>query len=242
MKLYNELADWFHLLTHPRDYAEEAATYLRLFREACPEACTLLELGAGGGNNASYLKHHYACTLTDVSARMLDQSRAINPECEHVVGDMRELRLGRAFDLVFVHDAIEYMVTADDRARAVATAWAHTRPGGVALFLPDGTAETFRESVDDGGEDGPDGRALRYLEWAFDPDPADDTYEVHFACLVREHGVVRMVHDRHVHPLVPRQAWVDVLTGAGFEVTLPPTDPSVHGTQVAFVARRPASA
>ena len=31
-------------------------------------------------------------------------SRSINPECEHVQGDMRTLRLGREFDAVFVHD------------------------------------------------------------------------------------------------------------------------------------------
>ena len=30
MKIYNELADWFHLLTAPEDYAEEAAVYLEL--------------------------------------------------------------------------------------------------------------------------------------------------------------------------------------------------------------------
>ena len=29
MQIYNEYADWFHMLTHPRDYAEEAADYVR---------------------------------------------------------------------------------------------------------------------------------------------------------------------------------------------------------------------
>jgi hypothetical protein len=27
VKIYNELADWFHLLTHPGDYAGEATDY-----------------------------------------------------------------------------------------------------------------------------------------------------------------------------------------------------------------------
>ncbi len=238
MKLYTEFADWFHLLTHPRDYADEAATYVRLLHEACPEARTLLELGAGGGNNALYLKCHFACTLTDMSARMLDLSRSINPECAHLEADMRDLRLDRQFDVVFVHDAIEYMLTPDDRVRAIETIWTHTRPGGVALILPDGTAETFTESVDDGGHDGPDGRSLRYLEWTFDPDPADDTYDVHFACLLRERGQVRVVHDRHVHPLVPRQEWMELLTGIGFEVSTPKLDPGIHGSQVAFLLRK----
>ncbi len=33
-RLYTEFADWFHLLTAPADYAEEAAFFLRLFTQA----------------------------------------------------------------------------------------------------------------------------------------------------------------------------------------------------------------
>ena len=45
---------------------------------------------------------------------MLALSRALNPECEHLAGDMRTLRLGRVFDAVFVHDAVCYMTTRAD--------------------------------------------------------------------------------------------------------------------------------
>lgn len=240
MKIYNEFADWFHLLTAPKDYAAEAADYQSLIEGACPNARTLLELGAGGGNNASYLKHRFDCTLTDLSPRMLEVSRSLNPECEHLAGDMRTVRLEREFDAVFVHDAVEYMTTADDLAQVASTAYVHIRPGGVALFVPDGTAETFAERVDDGGEDGPDGRAMRYLEWAFDPDPTDGVYEVHFACLVREGRTIRVIHDHHVHGLFSRQLWLDVLAGAGFEVIVPSLDVTTHLTQVAFLAKKPA--
>ena len=183
MKIYNEYADWFHLLTHPSEYSGEAADYVSLIRAALPDARTLLELGAGGGNNALHMKRHFTSTLTDLSPRMLDLSRTTNPECEHIQGDMRELRLGRLFDAVFVHDAVEYMTTLDDLSRAVRTAFVHTRPGGVALFVPDGTKETFAAYTDHGGHDGADGRAMRYLEWTIDTDPADSFYEVHFAGL-----------------------------------------------------------
>ena len=100
MRLYSEFADWFHLLTAPADYAEEAAHYRAALLAACEgPAETLLELGSGGGNNASHLKHRFACTLTDLSPRMLAISAALNLE-----GDMRSLRLERTFDLVFAHD------------------------------------------------------------------------------------------------------------------------------------------
>ena len=240
VKIYNELADWFHLLTHPREYAEEAADYVRLIQGACPEARTLLELGAGGGNNASHMKRHFTCTLTDLSPRMLGVSRSINPECEHLQGDMRELRLGRLFDAVFVHDAVEYMTSIDDLSRAVQTAFVHTRPGGVALFVPDGTRETFAPHADHGGHDGPDGRAMRYLEWTIDANPGDTFYDVHFACLLKEGDSVRVVHDRHHHALFTWQQWLDVLESAGFVLTTPRLDEGVHEGQVAFLGRRPA--
>src|SRR5688500_16495829 len=94
-KLYTELADWFHLLTAPSEYADEAEQFRSLIREASPDARTVLELGSGGGNNAWHLKNHFEMTLTDLSEQMLELSRTINPECEHIAGDMRELRLGR---------------------------------------------------------------------------------------------------------------------------------------------------
>ena len=50
---------------------------------------------------------------------------------------MRTLRLQRQFDAVLVHDAVAYMTTRADLAALVAaTAFAHTRPGGAALFAP----------------------------------------------------------------------------------------------------------
>src|SRR4029450_640196 len=130
VRLYGDLAPWFHLLTSPSDYDVESARYERLILEAVPDARTLLELGSGGGNNASYLRERFTCTLSDLSPQMLTLSRELNPGCEHVLGDMRTLRLGRTFDAVFVHDAIAYMATEDDLRDCMGTAVAHTRAGG----------------------------------------------------------------------------------------------------------------
>ena len=109
---------------------------------------TLLELGSGAGHNAVHLKRRFRCTLSDVAPGMLDLSRELNPECEHVAGDMRTLRLGRTFDAVLVHDAIVYMTTRDDLRAAAATAFLHTRPGGAAIFAPDYVRETFAEQTE----------------------------------------------------------------------------------------------
>lgn len=240
MRLYADLAEWFHLLTAPSDYAGEAAEIVRLAESAGEgELATLLELGSGGGNNASHLKARFACTLTDVSEEMLALSRRLNPECEHVAGDMRTLRLGRTFDVVLVHDAVVYMTTRADLRAAFETAFAHVRPGGVAIFLPDCTRETLEERTRHGGHDG-DARSLRYLEWTRDPDPADSTYEVDYALLLREgDGPARVVHDHHVEGVFARDEWLAWLRAAGFDAKAERVPDDVEDW-TAFVARRPA--
>ena len=124
-----------------------------------------------------HLKTQFTMTLIDLSEQMLEMSRRLNPECDHRQGDMRTVRLGRSFDAVFVHDAVDYMVTEDDLSHAIETAFVHCRPGGVAVFLPDDTKESFEAATGHGGSDGGDGRAVRYLDWSWDPDP-DDTWEL----------------------------------------------------------------
>jgi hypothetical protein len=157
---------------------------------------------------------------------------------------MRTMRLGRSFDAVFVHDAIVYMTSLADLRAALETAFAHTRPGGVAVFAPDCTRETFPgDEVRTGGHDGDDGRSLRYLEWTHDPDPDDSVYDVDFAVITREPGrPPRAVHDHQVVGLFPEHTWCTLLEGAGFRVEVDPGgDPEGETPQVVFVGSRPSS-
>jgi len=216
-KLYRELADWYPLVTPVGDYAEETGFYEKLFVAHCAHpARTLLDLGCGGGHNAAYLKQSFACTLTDCEPAMLDLSRRLNPECEHLQGDMRSVRLGRVFDCVLVHDAVSYMKTPEDLRLAVETAFVHTAPGGVALFMPDFVSENFQSGTDTGGSDC-EGRGLRYLEWRWQTKPNDNTFVNDMAFLLRERdGSVRVVQDRHVMGLFPRAFWLQVIAEVGF--------------------------
>lgn len=240
MKLYRDLAGWFHLLTAPEDYAEEAAHYVELIRRYARRPTeTLLELGAGGGNNASHYKAHFRATLTDISPEMLEIGQRLNPECEHRLGDMRTLRLGQEFDAVLVHDAVMYMTIEADLRAAMETAFVHLAPGGVALFVPDVMRESFLPATSHGGNDG-ETRSLRYLEWTRDLDPDDTTYEVDFALLLSEEGQpTRFEHDRHVFGLFAGADWLRWLEAAGFEASLQRERLSDGTTLEVFVAVRP---
>ncbi len=217
-RFYGELAVWWPLVSPPEEYAEEAAFVGTLLDSATIPVREVLELGSGGGHVASHLSGRFAMTLVDLSDAMLDLSRRLNPGCEHREGDMRTIRLDRAFDAVVVHDAVDYMVTEADLRRVIETAFAHCRPGGVAVFVPDATAESFEAGADHGGTDGADGRGVRYLEWAWDPDPEDSWTVTEYAFLLREvDGSIRVLHETHRTGLHGREVWLRLLAGAGFE-------------------------
>jgi ubiquinone/menaquinone biosynthesis C-methylase UbiE len=241
-RLYGDLAGWFHLLTAPEDYKEEAAFYRRVIVEnSLIPVKTVLEMGSGGGNNASHLKAHFQMTLTDLSENMLNISRELNPECEHIQGDMRNLRLGRLFDAVFVHDAVSYITTIEDLEKTIETSFVHCKPGGAALFTPDFIKEKFASFTGHGGHDG-EKRSLRYLEWTYDPDAEDTQYNVELTYVFRENDRVWCETERHVLGLFSEADWRRLMETAGFTgvkaVEYPDTVDKQDATP-AFVGTKP---
>lgn len=221
-RLYGDLAGWWQAISPPSEYAEEAALYVEMIRAAATGPVhSVPELGSGGGNNASHTKHAFAMTLVEPADGMRELSRALNPGCEHLPGDMRTVRLGRLFDAVFVHDAVMYMTTEEDLRAALATVASHLAPGGVALVAPDATTETFSEATEHGG--GADGRRARYLEWTLPPEPGGTSLETHYAFLLREpDGTVRSAHDVHREGLFGRETWLRLFHEVGLAARLAP--------------------
>ena len=218
MRLYGELADWYTLLTPLSEYAEEAEAHLALLQaELGPGRHHLLELGASAGHVAWHLRGAFALTLTDLSPAMAELARATCPEAEVLVGDMRTMRLDRRFDAVFLHDAVSYIIGEADLAAVFETAAAHLRPGGLFVVMPDYVTETFAPEEESGGSDG-EGRALRYLAWAWRRDGESDRYVVDYALMTRVGDGPTEVHtDRHEEGLFPRATWLRLLDAAGFD-------------------------
>ena len=244
--LYQELASWWPLISPPDEYSEDASLIDAVFASAGQPVRTLLDLGSGGGHVAMHLKPGRSMTLVDLSAEMLEVSRRLNPDCLHVQGDMRSIRLGRTFDAVLVHDAVDYVTSDDDLRLVIDTALAHCRPGGVAVFAPDHTAETFRSGTGrgGGGDDG-SGRQASFRERISDPDPGDDWILAEYEFTLREaDGTVRVVPEAHRLGSFSRDTWLRLLAAAGFEAAdtvaaLP--GGRDRGSRVVFVGNRPSS-
>ncbi len=242
--MYHEEAGWFHLLTAPEEYEEEATWFFGEITAALGRKPTSwLELGSGGGNNASHYKAWVEgdVVLCDRSPQMLALSGSINPELEHVEGDMLTVDVGRHFDVVFVHDAAAYMTTIGQAIQLAANCARHCAPGGVVMICPDHTAENISYETDHGGHDG-NGRAMRYLEWMTPGPEGTFAYYVDYACVYHEDGKPpRVALDRHTCGALPRQAWLDALAQAGFHDAT--CKALVHsevpeGSNEVFIARR----
>ncbi len=216
-RLYQELAPWWPLISPPSEYAQDAAAIAAVFESAAIPVRTVLDLGSGGGHVAMHLKGGLTLTLVDRSERMLDMSRNANPDCLHVQGDMRTVRLGELFDGVLVHDAIDYLTAQNDLRMVIDTAFAHCRPGGMAVFAPDHTAETFRAGSGAGGGSEDGGRQASFRERTSDPDPADDWILAEYEFTLREaDGRVQVVRESHRLGSFRRETWLRLLADAGF--------------------------
>lgn len=220
-RMYDDLAELWPLISDPANYAAEAA-YWRdtLRRKLGPGRHRLLEMGVGGGNNLSHFAAEFDVVATDLSAGMLEHSKRLNPGVEHVVGDMRTLRLGRVFDAVIVHDAISYMLTEDDLRAALATAHAHLRPGGVFITSPDWLRETFRELPATFEITRDARRELDFFEYAYDPEPSDTQITTLFVYIIREGDGWRVESDLHETGLFSKAVWERLMREAGFKLEL----------------------
>ncbi len=242
-RLYRELASWWPLISPPAEYAGEAAYLAGVFREPAAGVREVLDLGSGGGHIAVHLKGEFRLTLVDLSPDMLAVSGQLNPECRHVQGDMRTIRLGREFDGVLVHDAVDYITSVSDLRLVIGTAFAHCRPGGIAVFVPDHTAETFRPGSGGGGSSDAAGRQGSFSERAWDPDPADDWIQVDYEFVLRAaDGTAEVVRETHRLGAFSRATWLRLLAEAGFEPVSPGAvaglDPADRPASL-FAGRRP---
>jgi SAM-dependent methyltransferase len=218
-RLYNDLAYLWPVVSPPEEYVLEAWHLREALRTKLgPGRHTLLELGVGGGHVLSHVASEFQATVVDISEQMLALSRQLNPQVEHHLGDMRQVRLGRAFQAVLVHDAICYMLSEGDLRAVFATARAHLEPGGVFIVAPDWFRETFKGTAVHHWIKQKGALEVTFIEYVHDPDPNDTTIESIFFFLLQEDGQLRIEQDRHVTGLFPLDTWLRLMSDAGFAV------------------------
>jgi len=143
MPVFDEYARYYNLLYKDKDYHAEADFTLACFKRAGCAPTTLLDLGCGTGRHAlSMAKRGISVTGIDVSETMLAMGNealsgqsAIYPLPELLYGNIRSVRLNRAFDAVTsLFHVMSYQNTEKDALDVLNTARIHLEPGGFFLF------------------------------------------------------------------------------------------------------------
>jgi hypothetical protein len=113
---------------------------------------------------------------------------------------------------------VDYITGRGDLASVIETAYAHCRPGGIAVFVPDYLKDDFRKLTGSGGGDtDAAGRQASFTELTWDPDPAHDWVQAEYEFTLRDaDGTVEVISETHQLGAFSREVWLSLLTAAGF--------------------------
>lgn len=141
MSVFGSYSRYYDLLYREKDYAGEAHYIHDLIQRHRPGALRVLDLGCGTGRHADCLSQlGYEMVGVDRSEEMLEVARTRaetreSPAPEFVLGDVREVRLGRRFDVVLsLFHVMSYQTSNQDLLAGFGTIREHLAPGGVFLF------------------------------------------------------------------------------------------------------------
>lgn len=179
---------------------------------------TLLHLGCGAGGNDYIFKRYYQVTGVDISEKMLEIARDLNPEAVYHHGDMRTIELGEFFDAVVVPESIDYMKTENELYSAIMTAQKHLKPGGV-FFVVANIAERFSQNnfVYTGSREDIE---ITLFENNYIPAYPGTTYEATLVYLIRRKGEQEIYTDYHILGLFKLETWLNLLKRAGFNTII----------------------
>ncbi|HCP24046.1 MAG: class I SAM-dependent methyltransferase [SAR202 cluster bacterium] len=230
IRLYQDLAYLWPIISPPSEYESEAGHFRDIFQEKLgPGRHSLLELGVGGGHNLSHLTADFDCTAIDLSPDMLALSQELNPGVLHHEGDMRNIRLGKTFDAVLIHDAVSYLLTEQDLRETFQTSAIHLRPGGVLIVAPDWVVETFPEGWVFTWEQEKGDIKVGIEEVMVDPDPTDTQVESTYTYTITKGGETTVEVDTHTTGIFPMSTWTGLMEEAGFAVESRPLPPNQGG-------------
>lgn len=216
-RLYKDLA-WLWPLWEDLDiYKKESREIVKLIRKHSKiKVHTLLDMGCGGGKNASHFKKHFEVTGIDISKQMLKNAKKLNPECKFIIADMRNFDLKKEFDSIFINDAHNYMIAQRDLLKTFKMAYKHLRPGGVMIVHPDQTKSTFKQNSTHIWRSKRGEMDITFIENNYDPNLRDNTFESTFVFLIRKKGKLRIEQDFHTGGIFTLNTWRKLLKQAGF--------------------------
>lgn len=204
-----------------KDYAVEAAELRQIITKACPSARTLLDVACGTGAHLTHLRQWYSVEGADISPAMLEIAEQRLSGVPLHVADMRNLDLGRRFDVVTcLFSSIGYITEPAELRSTIARLAAHVASGGVLILdgwvRPDEWSDTYQ-----GGPDVASDEEMTVVRLSFSRRIGNVT-ELDMHHLVRTESGIDYFVEKHRLALTPTAEYVSGVEATGLKVAVVP--------------------
>ena len=143
--MYKELAKYYDLIYHWKDYKAEVDTIQDLIKKyKTSEGDNLLDVGSGTGMHIKYFKDEFSCTGIDINNEMVEVAKTKVKGVKFKQGDMINFDLNSEFDVILcLFSSIGYVKTYDNLEKTIMNFANHLKKGGVLIIEPWFTKSAF---------------------------------------------------------------------------------------------------
>jgi len=143
--MYKELANYYDLIYHWKDYEIECSTIKELIKKyKKPEGNLLLDVGCGTGMHIKYFKDDFSCTGIDINSEMVEVAKSKVADVKFQQGDMINFSLKNSFDVILcLFSSIGYVKTYSNLEKTITNFANHLKKGGVLIVEPWFTKSAF---------------------------------------------------------------------------------------------------
>lgn len=133
-----ELAEYYDLIYHWKDYKTEADTIKDLIEKyKKSDGKILLDVGCGTGMHIKYFKDDFSCMGIDINNEMVEVAKSKVKNVIFEQGDMIDFNLKTSFDVILcLFSSIGYVKTYSNLVKTIMNFANHLKKGGVLIVEP----------------------------------------------------------------------------------------------------------
>jgi len=215
--MYKELAKYYDLIYHWKDYEKEALRIKELIKKyQNSNVNKLLDVACGTGKHLEYFKENYSCTGIDLNEEMIDIAKVNIGDVSFIQADMIDFKLNDTYDVILcLFSSIGYVQTYENLKNTIGNFAHHLTSGGLVIIEPWFTKSTYKVGLPGMTTyEGEDIKIARLNTTKLEDNRS--IMEMHYLIVERDKDVKYFV-DRHEVGLFEIDTFLKIMKETGFK-------------------------